>query len=281
MNQPKLLICTATHSESKPIIQGLGLKRQHQEKAFCIYKSDNGDITLIESGIGAINAACAISYIVATAGDIHSACCINIGIAGGNRPIGSLFEINKITDITTKKRYYPSTISTSFNETSLLTHATPCNNYPQNEIVDMEACGFYIAASRFICNEQIGILKVVSDNDDNSRLALNPNSVSALMSRHSDSILNYIHYWRDYSTQLSTRNTVPAVFQDLICQANFSTYQTNELKHLLIQFNAINDISQIESDLKDMTCSKLILRYLKSAINESPVNWSSDAKNLR
>jgi len=164
-------IVTALKSEAQPIIDFLDLTKK-EDKNFPIFT--NHDTTLIVSGMGKINSAIAVTYIIP-----HDTM-INIGICGSSSyKIGKMFNIKKIIDKSTQK-----VIHISKDGETLTCVDTPQNNPNEfkNTLVDMESFGFYQAARMFVEKENILLYKIVSDKISDT--ILTPKEVHDLITPH-------------------------------------------------------------------------------------------------
>jgi len=165
----KTLIVTALFAEAVPLIHHFKLKKTGRDVPFRIYTSS--DMDLIVSGIGKLRAAVATTFLIHQAPSSDIAGIINIGICGGARqqPIGQLFLIQRITDAASGKIYRLHVDpSSEINLSTLVTVDRPLTDdstLSQNiELVDMEASGFFTAASLFLPKTKIACLKIVSDH---------------------------------------------------------------------------------------------------------------------
>ncbi|MEN8908176.1 MAG: hypothetical protein ABF289_19655, partial [Clostridiales bacterium] len=162
-------IITAMYFEAKPLIDYYKLQKSNSNKPFSIYKNDY--IELIISGIGELNSAIATSYFLTKYK--KTSFIINLGLCGSsniNHDIGKTFYINKIKSINHRKIFYPDIIvKHNFSESSLCTYNHKINKIKQisdtdYELLDMEAYGFYNAAYKFIAQDKISVIKILSDH---------------------------------------------------------------------------------------------------------------------
>ena len=162
-----ILIHCALQLEAKILIEHYKLKKEVSFKAFDFFR--NQDISLVISGLGKLNAAAAISSIL-TRLNLKQISVLNFGLAGATEDlsIGELFLINKITDYGTGINYYPDLlIQSSILQQSLITFDQPVSKDDhklESTLVDMEASGAWLAASKFIGPESFDCLKVVADH---------------------------------------------------------------------------------------------------------------------
>ena len=103
----KLLIVSALECESKPVRKHYNLQRLADKGPFRYYSCANKQIFLINSGVGSLAAASATSWAIGKINAPEQLFCLNIGIAGGLHPLGSLFGIDKITEHASGTNHYP------------------------------------------------------------------------------------------------------------------------------------------------------------------------------
>ncbi|MFO7153885.1 MAG: hypothetical protein DIU64_002850 [Caldicoprobacter oshimai] len=174
-----IYIVTALPCEASPIVKRYDLKRDDACRHFPLYRGD--DMFLIVSGVGKMASAIATAYLIAQnvkrdeAGGEEGLAIINIGVCGAlhqRYPIGTPLLIHKVIDHETGKQYFPDIlIEHPFEEGSIETHNDVVRREDvlsgrvelQADLVDMEASGFFQAASRFLAPHQIYVIKVVGD----------------------------------------------------------------------------------------------------------------------
>ncbi len=148
-----MIIYCATTTEARPIIEALGLRKEHKAP-FAIYE---GSHTLIIAGIGKCKAAAGLSHILTLSPEPM----LNVGIAAGEE-IGRLYHIHKVIDADTHQVYHLPPSDTLPNE-SCTTHSRPATT-PHKGLADMEASALVCTARLY--RQPITILKVVSDRFD-------------------------------------------------------------------------------------------------------------------
>lgn len=183
------IVC-ALYNEAKPFIDFYGLKRYPGSKYFQVFSNDK--VQLVISGIGKINSACAVSYLLSNRELKRSDIIINIGICGSRkRKIGDAFIIDRIKDMDSGREYYPDMlVKNNFEEAYLETFSRIINNEVIEDLCDMEGSGFIEAASKFLSPHQIQLVKVVSDAADGSTIA--GENVAKLISESVENINEYI-----------------------------------------------------------------------------------------
>jgi adenosylhomocysteine nucleosidase len=168
-----IYIITALFAEALPLIKHFSLKKISHYARFPVYAGEK--FFLIVSGVQKINSAVSIAYCLGNQKPTGSQI-VNIGIAGCsiNRfPIGTLFLIHKVIDLSTSKEFFPDILlDHGLPEADLTTSDIPIfrtsaieNPFFQSPttLVDMEASGFMQSARLYFSSHQISILKLVSD----------------------------------------------------------------------------------------------------------------------
>ncbi|BDA80009.1 hypothetical protein LPTSP3_g29390 [Leptospira kobayashii] len=182
------VITFALVSEAKPWILALGAKPDPTQGRFRYFRTQ--EHILAVTGVGKLAAALALGEIShkipKEERKYHRIW--NLGIAGTtspNKSLGDFFWINRITDDSTKKEYFPERIEsfslkaeahlTTFDRPvsfSKARNSKPLPNFRELsesesesvDLVDMEASGFFEAASLYFDLEQIQVGKIISDH---------------------------------------------------------------------------------------------------------------------
>ncbi|MDX1957720.1 MAG: hypothetical protein SFU98_04055 [Leptospiraceae bacterium] len=164
-----IYIVTALAVEAIPIIKNFQLKKDISYTKFDMFKND--EVRLIISGTGKIKSAMAVMYLLGKESPRPEDRIVNYGIAGSGvetHKIGESFLMIKVEDHITGKKFYPeTTFKHAFKEQSVITYDRPVKRKeavkPPQCLVDMEASGFYDAASLYFQTHKIHIIKSVSD----------------------------------------------------------------------------------------------------------------------
>lgn len=156
-------VCRA-HVEAKPIIKSYNMKRDMNCRYFEYFESENAG--LIISGTGKINAAAAIVYMLSKSCIKNTDIAVNFSIGGSyKRNTGDLILADKIIDIDEEKAYYPDVlIKNAFVEGTVETYSNTEIAENAADAFDMEASGFFEAASKFLSPNQIQVIKLIAFN---------------------------------------------------------------------------------------------------------------------
>ena len=194
---------------------------------------------------------------------------LNIGIAGHkDHPLGDLFLIDKIIDVDSQKRYYPSLIFTPPCPTgSIQTLSKPQTNYDKAHLCDMEASAFYETAVRFSSSELILCLKVISDNQLSPVENVQPKQVTALIATHIATVELLIARAVAQSELITTPES--SLFEHLIQRYHFTVNERLQLKNQLSRWNVITNHQPLEFDETPMHSGKDVLRWLEQRINNT------------
>ncbi len=170
----------ALHAEAAPLIAALGWK-QIRQTPFPVFGNENQ--ALILSGIGSLQAACAVTYLQTIR---PARFWLNIGIAGHpTLPIGRGAVASKISSPAGNTSFYPPKLfSFDLPHLPLMTVDKPSDHYLPNTLHDMEGYGFYAAALRYTSVECIRCYKIVSDNADAPPSLLSKKQVPEIVGAH-------------------------------------------------------------------------------------------------
>jgi hypothetical protein len=260
---PHVHIVTALMCEARPLIDALKLKRIHSHSPFTIFS--NGEIFLIISGIGKINAAAATTFLHAMTQLPSHAFYINLGIAGSDRPVGELVAAHKITDAQSQHVWYPNINLHKFKHTAnLVTVDQPRQDYSNNTLIDMEASGFFPIAAKFAGHDQVQVLKVVSDNHENPIANINAHKVTQFIENKLDALLLLLKKCLELSQQEAALLPDKALLNAIMAQCHFTNYQQHQLADFIRRRKINFPDEAIFEKLKIFKDSEQILNFFKN-----------------
>ncbi len=240
-NKPILNIIVALPCEARPIISFYKLKKM-PINPFPIFTNNDQTIYLIEAGIGKVKIAAATTFLYTLTGSQNHACFLNVGIAGSTQfSIGRPVLANKIIEHSTQRCWYPFIAPLkNQNQTSLITHDLPQKDYPEVGMIDMEGSAFFQTAAHFVTQEQIQVLKFISDNNTSSLNQINAVLVSDLITKN----MHEIDILTNYLLQLSLQEKSLEFDTDWIAQFkekwHFTHSQLLQLKEYLRKWHVIH-----------------------------------------
>lgn len=165
----------AMYCEAQPFIELLNLKKHPLGGRFQLFEGE--DALCLITGTGAMNSAIAASGLLARQKPSSEDLIVNAGVCAGMRdtdPLGRLFLCSRITEQASGRHFYPDMLfAHPFFEDIVETvvhpltfdgsHCSAQNTYSA-PLVDMEASGFWQAASAYAAPHQIAVAKVISDH---------------------------------------------------------------------------------------------------------------------
>jgi nucleoside phosphorylase len=164
-------VVTALAAEARPFLDQFQFKAEHTQG----YRSyANDDYLLLQTGMGKLKAAAAVAALLQANPDVHGV--VNVGIAGGDHPLGTLLLAHQVIDVASQSQWFPHLPDPRRMDHAIRTLPTaavhsvdqPCDDYRKGVVFDMEASGVFSAATRYLSTSQIHCIKVISDNPDTS-----------------------------------------------------------------------------------------------------------------
>ncbi len=165
-----IYITTALQCEARPLIQHFNLRQDQAANQYRRYA--NGEITVIVTGVGKTRAATAINHLLSAENsrDLSRSVIVNFGVCGAVRKdslvIGDMVVVNQIQDNACGRAYFPDMLlKHDFKEAGIETFDSPVGDTstPALPLVDMEASGFFEAASEHFSPDRIMCIKIISD----------------------------------------------------------------------------------------------------------------------
>jgi len=270
-------IITALQCEARPLIERYKLRGNAKHHAFRCYQND--EMQLIVSGIGKLAAATATTFLAASNTQTSHAW-LNLGIAGHpDRAIGEPLLAHKLIDAASEQQWFPGIVMPipCASET-LTTIDKPVLDYQDDTMLDMEASGFYAAASRFQSCELIHSLKVISDNRQRSSEQITEKTTTAIINDNMATIDSIMTSLLELSSQLNKIEQTPTEIYDFMEQWHFTTYQQNELRLLLRRWHALSLTNKpSRHHFSNQTTGKAVLIAIKQFLDEQPIIFTKGA----
>ncbi|MBR1738528.1 MAG: hypothetical protein IJ736_16230 [Firmicutes bacterium] len=165
-----IYIASALYEEGKSFIEKFRAKKDMTYKRLQVFRGN--EAVIIICGTSMIKSAVNVTEVLCKEDIGEKDFFFNIGICGGQRgktEKGEIYYINKITDMTTGKSYYPSVLyRQEFKEGEIAAYSTEVTDGLIGDIsmCDMESAAIYQSAVRFFENDRMIFLKTVSDYCD-------------------------------------------------------------------------------------------------------------------
>ncbi|MDO9422792.1 MAG: hypothetical protein Q7T40_01195 [Methylobacter sp.] len=265
-NPHRIFIYAALPCEAKPLVEHFNLKKDTTIQSFAVYF--NQEICLTVTGLGKSAIAAGVAYTQALFAAINPPVLLNIGIAGHkNHAVGSLFLIDKITDVDSRKSYYPPLVFTPpCSSASIQTVSRPQLVYSQEHLCDMEASAFYETAVRFSTGELIHCLKVISDNELSPAENIQPKQVAALIAAHVVTIEALLSELSRLAKMMSAPK--PKLFAQLVQRYHFTVSEQGQLKNQLSRWALLTNAPIPEFDPNSFHKGKDVLFWLNQHISK-------------
>ena len=233
-------IIVALNSEARPLIDYFRLKRSHKSSTIgTIYQSDN--VTLAVSGIGRTACAATVGFVHGISLQPHTLGWLNVGVAGhSTTSIGEGFLAHSICEQATGKVWYPPMmLDISIPTERIITVDVVETQFAQKAAYDMEASGFFLAASRASTTELVQSYKVISDNKTQRAEQLTESSVTELIDGQIGAIARSVEVLTDLSVSFNGRNLTSGLEQRFLDRWHFSFTQRQQLTNYLIKLKAL------------------------------------------
>jgi len=166
---------------------------------------------------------------------------LNFGIAGHKTAaIGSGLVANRITDQQSGRTVYPSMLLGTRASSPVLTVGEPEVNYPEDLAYEMEAFGFWSAASMIAGLDLIQVYKLISDNPANPANEIDLGTISEFVSSHMGQVSQFIVELQALSAEHNDAHQLPTEYGHLSDSFHLSVTQHLQLKRLCQRFRALD-----------------------------------------
>jgi len=258
-----LNLVVALSCEAKPLIDALKLRWVSEKGPFPIFLGD--DVSLILSGIGKLNAAAATAWLHAAHSGNQDQAWLNVGTAGhAAHRIGSGILGHKIRDMASRQCWYPPlTFPATAVTGEIVTVDQVQMGYPPTGCFEMEAAGFYTAASRFSTLELVHCYKVITDNPRQPYTEITPELVTALVAERLPEILDICEHLRKTEREWAEISAPPPGYERLIACCHFTVNQRHQLHDLLTIWRHIGPPPE---GIERMRHARAILKALREGI---------------
>ncbi len=261
-----IFLAIALRCEAAAFLRHSDLKADQQSLRFPIYRG--ADITVAITGVGKVRAAMAVVNMLRTEpiDVLRRSVVANIGLCGASRgdygSRGDLIVINQVIDHGSRRRYYPDMLlQHDLPEAEVETFDTPVvtPDAIENGVVDMEAAGFFEAASRFVSPDRILIVKMISDFLAGERVS--PDWVEQAFAAKTEPLAVMLRQYHD--CHRNQASSLPGHIEDdirvLAEQLRLTATQRCELRKLAVYFvlNGGESIAELGETLDLHVTSKV------------------------
>lgn len=260
-----LLISTALMAEANPIIRFFNLKQKVLYKSFAVY--ENEIIRLVVTGIGKVMAGAGISYLYGISEEEGVDGFLNIGRAAHKSlKIGTPVIASKIKDSSSQKSFHTSLLFDSPILTkAIISTEKPRKEYLEDYCFDMEAFGFFIAASRFVPIELIQSLKIISNNRTNSTSFIANSKIESLIKLNLISIQIIIEKLKEVSKKHKTPTHNKEEVLPFPNDSRFNANEKYKLEEIINNIKILKPSFNIqEEEIKKLKSAKEVFNFLQS-----------------
>ncbi|MBL6785642.1 MAG: hypothetical protein ISQ32_04995 [Rickettsiales bacterium] len=256
MSEIRVLIHCALFFEAEIFIKNYNLKKDISISEFMFFYNHDSKIALITSTKSLLAVGFSVGYIHAKYNFHNDIKFLNFGIAGSkNLALGSIKEIVKVTDYSTSISYYPIYQNNPiFDIDTLISFAKPNDDYNLEGLYDMEASAFFESVSKITDRENIRILKIISDNKEQTLKNFDHNLMKKFITDKSEDLFNYVSILKS-----NIETTQPTLHFN-----NFTFSENKIINNLFNQLRSLND--NFDFDDIDISNYHELKKFLESEI---------------
>jgi hypothetical protein len=270
----------ALQAEAKPLISHYFLK-QISSKPFRVYSAGGGPaanfggqdkgIHLIISGVRKENSAHAVSFLHDFSHHEADQAWINLGIAGHrDYEIGTGILAHKIIDSESKKSWYPAIVFKPPVVTdSILTVRSQESRYEGSWIYDMEASGFYEAASERSLVELVHCYKIISDNQHSPYRRVTARSVEQIVSDHLGQLDFIVTELRNLVLKLRSFEISPEELEPFLIRWHFTVTEQFQLRKFIRRLKTLAFDHTLSDEIKALPDARSVLAVLNRYCEQS------------
>lgn len=269
---------TALECEARPLIERFDLKRIAEVEPYRIYRGERA--TLVVSGIGKMAAASAVGFWNALNGAPQFSAWLNVGVAGHrDMEVGSGALAHKITDRASGRSWYPPRVFAAPCATmAVITVDGVERDFDAPALYEMEASGFYSAATRFTSAELAQCFKVVSDNRAGGTEKITADSISEAIGKNLEAIEKIAAELQSLGQELGEVHRPPAEYEDCLNRWHFTATERQQLRNQLRRLEVRSDIGAIDAlDLTGCDRGKAVLARIDAHLNGLPVRLETES----
>lgn len=267
---PSICLTTALPAEARPLIAHFGLQSL-QHETLKIHASDS--LYLLQTGMGKLNAAASTAVMLEAFPDIKAI--INVGIAGSQHELESIFIAHQVKDQASGQKWFPHLPSVrklgNSKTLNIVSVDKPCEDYVSDAAFDMEASGVFAAATKTLDLAFVHSIKVVSDNNESSLEKISKESVKASILHAIPSIEQLIDALPLDTLPSSTKTQ--SLMNTLCSKLHYTETERHALRQLLQRYNALTGALPDEQTLLDMSSAKTIRQKLNKDIDNAHVSY--------
>ena len=273
-----LNVVVALRAEATPLIEHFGLRSVARGSSMPSYEDAGARVRLIISGVGKVASAAAVVDLWHRGGAQRSGAWLNVGTGGhARRVIGDTVVAHKITDAAADCSWYPQLVCQPPCDTAaLLTLDRPISDYPVDEVVEMEAAGFYATAIRYAVRELIHSIKLISDNRSQPVEYVSSRQIDGLFRSQMETIEAFAATLLELSHAEHRRLGAPTGLDLCNQRWRFTATQQRQLRRLLWRWSTMGtNPDELGELLRGQRHARGVLMALREALDAAPVTLAS------
>lgn len=268
-NLSNINLVIAHKLEAEKLLSFFSLELSETDK-YKVYRNSSGMQAII-SGMGYVNARAATNYLGSL--DSHSnevRGWLNIGIAGHQTAdIGACFVADKIVDRRQGKCFFPAIILAGMPSVEVMTVDEPELNYPRNIAYEMEAAGFWSAATKYSSLELVQCLKIISDNKAQPIDKIAKEKIFSIINKQVDTIGQFCSYLQQLAISYSRLTHEDPMVISLLEKYRFTVTEKLQLKRLEQRFSAMGKKAKFDRiSSKTFSSGKELIKELSKRLLE-------------
>ena len=273
MGQVNIVVAHAL--EARPLIKRFGLKPNKAAGALTIYSNDTG-VRVVITGMGKQSSHATTNRLAVLLANVLGVQegWLNVGVAGHKTAeIGSGFLANKIIDAGSAKAVYPVPVLKDKPTCAVITVDQPELDYSEDAVYEMEAFGFWAAASNHSFIELVQVYKIISDNLKYPADQLDNVFIEKLIENHCDRIEGVVLNLKELVGEVNEIYRLPDEYEELQKKFRFTVTQLHQLKRLCRRFHALGLADKLVEiiDEAPYTSKKLIQNLNLALLSETKI----------
>lgn len=271
-----LLVAAALPVELRPLIDCFSATRLEGTGPWPVYSNPDKRVMLVETGVGMLAAAAAVSHTLARFNLPNTCTVLNVGIAGsGAYERGQWVLAQEVVDTTTSSHYYlrPPRIA-GLERGCVRSYGQPSDDYGLSALLDMEAAGVVSAAKRFVALEQVWVAKLVSDKSLAQQHALDKQAVRQLLQDQFAGLMPVLGEALQYSDRQRAATDLPPVPPQWLERLHFSVSHKRRLARLWRSYRVyFPDYQQL--DLNRFGSAREVIQFLETQLKTVSSHWEA------
>ncbi len=250
--------------EALPLVSMFSMRKVSSDPP--AYENESG-LRLLVCGQGQQCAADAL-HALADKNDESNCAWLNVGIAGHqSMEIGSCIVANKIVQRSSGARFYPIPFRHELAAGELHTVDQTELSYPDDVAYDMEAAGFFEAASQISTLELVQCVKIVSDNAKSGVENINKQFVRELFEANQSAISGFVKSLAVIHQIHRQSLFVPQLTREVFEKFHLTATQKAQVHRLCQRAEAFGLIAELEAVLDGNAFESMDARTLVAQLS--------------